>query len=478
MQPKTSISIQSRALGIQAPSASALLAMVGPCTLGTDNQPAVFGSIRALREGLGDGPLVEAASHALELYGNPVVCVKTATSTAGTTGTLEQTGDGTSVATVASGAAPIDDLDLFLLVTVGGTIGTAGIKVQTSLDGGRTMSAETALGTDTSYEFVEAGVTIAFAAGTLLAGDTVAVSTKAPKWNSTELAAALDGLRSSTANWQIANIIGPVTASDVTAIEQKFVAMAAGGKFRMYAANTRVPNVGESPSTYISAMTTSFASTNVVYGDLEAGAGLMVSSISARVYLRPINFGVPAFYNSLAPHLDAAAIVNGTVPIILYDDNGNPIDRCHDETQNPGLDDGMFTTLRTWSSYQGIYINNARIHSDSSSDFQYVHLRRVMNIGAAALQRFFDFRLSVGVLTNPNGTVAEQDLKEMEVGATNAMATQLLAEPSASAVQCVLSRDDNLLVTQTIHATARIRPLGYPKFIEVDLAFQTPQPSV
>jgi hypothetical protein len=96
-----------------------------------------------------------------------------------------------------------------------------------------------------------------------------------------------------------------------------------------------------------------------------------------------------------------------------------------------------------------------------------------MNIGAAVLQQYFDFRLSVGVATDTKtGKILEEDAKEMETGAVNALAAALMAKPKASGVACVVSRDDNLIQTETLHVTGRIQPMGYPKAIDIDLAFQ------
>jgi hypothetical protein len=132
-----------------------------------------------------------------------------------------------------------------------------------------------------------------------------------------------------------------------------------------------------------------------------------------------------------------------------------------------------FTVARSWNAYQGTYVNNPRMFSATGSDFKYCQHRRIMNIGAAVLQQYFDFRLSVGVATDTKtGKILEEDAKEMETGAVNALSAALMAKPKASGVACVVSRDDLIIQTETLHVTGRIQPFGYPKAIDIDLAFQ------
>ncbi len=47
-------------------------------------------------------------------------------------------------------------------------------------------------------------------------------------------------------------------------------------------------------------------------------------------------------------------------------------------------------------------------------------------------------------------------------------------KPKASAAEFVLSRTDNLLSTSTLTYQERIVPLGYPKTITGDIAFNNP----
>jgi hypothetical protein len=477
MQPRTLITIQSNALGILPPQFGSLVAMAGVCSGGTINVPQSFGTVKSLRDTLIDGPLVEAAAHAIERYGNPVLCVPVASSTPAAVGSIVKTGTGTSIVTADPASAAVDDFEVFAAFDGGptgtGTVGTAGITLRWSLDGGRNMSAPTALGIATSFEIPGSGVTLAFAAGTLVTGDTVSTTTTAAKWDMTTLTPALAALGASTVPWDILALVGAILPTIATALDSAFEGIAARGKFRMWAASVAVPDVGQSDGAYQTALAAAWGSIAVNYGSISAGACLVPSAVSGRTYLRPFAWVFVPYLARLSEELDAAALRNGPLPCTIYDENGNLLPRCHDESITPGLDDQRFTVARSWNAYQGTYVNNPRIFSANGSDFKYCQHRRIMNIGAAVLQQYFDFRLSVGVATDTKtGKILEEDAKEMETGAVNALAAALMAKPKASGVACVVSRADNLIQTETLHVTGRIQPFGYPKAIDIDLAFQ------
>jgi hypothetical protein len=473
MQPKTLITIQSNALGILPPQFGSLLAVVGCSTGGPLNLPQSFGTVKSLQEVLVDGPMVEGAAHAIERYGNPVLCVRVNASVPGAVWAIELHGTGTSVVTSTVTAGPADDYEIFVAVDLGGTVGTAGIIIRWSLDGGRTMSAPTDLGTSMVFALPGSGVTLDFAAGTLVTGDTITANTTAAKWNATDLNDGLTALAASVVPWDILSVFGPLDPADVTALGAKFEGYAARGKFRMWTASVRIPDVGESDGDYQTSLSTAWASEAMNYGSLAAGACVVPSAINGRAYMRPWNWVFAPFLAALSEELDAAALRNGPLPCTIYDENGNLLPRCHDESIYPGLDDQRFTVARSWNAYQGTYVNNPRIFSANGSDFKYCQHRRIMNIGATVLQQYFDFRLSVGVATDTKtGKILEEDAKEMENGAVNALAAALMAKPKASGVACVVSRSDNLIQTETLHVTGRIQPFGYPKAIDIDLAFQ------
>ncbi len=406
-----------------------------------------------------------------------MVLVRTGESTAGIPGTLVTSGvTGTSVVTLDA-AAPWDDYEAYFVVRTGGTIGTAGIIFQWSLDGGRTLSPLTALGTGNTFTFpLSGGLELHFAAGTLVAGDKVTTRTTAPQWNGTELGTALDALGASSVQWGLLLVTGIVDSTFLSSIDGKIAGFAAPspGKFRAFLCNTRMPNIAESEATYLSSLSTAFASSATKFGDVCAGACKLISSVSGRNYRRPVAFAVAAREASVDEEVDTADVNLGPLlAAAIRDVNGNPDE--HDESAHPGLDDARFTVLRTWDGFQGVYVNRPRLMSPDGSDFQLLAHRRVFNLGAEAIRAFLIRRLNKEVqVDKKTGFILESEALEIEAGARAAMRAVLLAKPKASDVQFVLSRVDNLLSTKTLNYQARIVPLAYPEFITGDLGFFNP----
>lgn len=476
-QPKVTITELDGQLGVLPPSSGRLMAVVGvsSSTALAEDTPATYGSVPALVAALGYGPLTEAAARHIELTGNPVVVVRTGVTTDGAAGAVDDSGvDGTSAITVDAAVKPYDDYEVYFLVVTGGTRGTDGITFRYSLDGGRNMSALVSLGTATSYTIPNAGVKVDFAAGTLVAGDYWSFTTTAPLYSAAELGTALDALRLSAHAVEIVQIAGLVNGTTFDTLSTKLTSSYAAGKYITAVANCRMPNEGESEATYLSAMTTIFASKSDTRIALCAGACRVISSVSGRNYRRPVSFAVASREASFAEHVNMADVNLGPLPgVSVVAASGNP--EQHDESTSPGLDDARFYVLRTIVGYAGVYVNRPRIFSAEGSDFRLVPHRRVLNLAHAALAAYFVRRLNKPVRVNATtGFILEEEALEIEAGARSVMRAALLAAPKASAIEFALSRTDNLLSTQTMTGQARVIPLAYPEFINLSLGFKNP----
>lgn len=476
-QPTVTITELDGAIGVLPASEGALFGVVGVSSKGPVNTPSTYARIPSLVADYGEGPGVEAAAHYIEKYGRPVVFVRTAAATtAGEAGTVNTDGvEGTSVVTADdTTTAPYDDYEVVFLVVLGGTIGTGPITFRYSLDGGRTMSPLISLGTANTYTIPNSGVTLDFAAGTLVAGDRATFRTSAPKWTTTEVGAAIDALKNSLVHWEIVHVVGDLAGADFDVIDPKFPAMRLAGKFKAWVGNFRMPNLAESEATYLAAFGTAFNSKASVYGEICAGAAWIISSVSGRQYRRPVSFAVAALEAASSHETNIADVNLGSLPgVSLYDDAG--INVHHDESLNPGLDDLRATVLRTHEGLQGVYVNRPRILSAEGSDFQLMPHRRVINLAEAALRAYFIRRLNKEIrVSRATGFILEEEAQAIETRARAVLRAALLAKPKASAIQFALSRTDNLLSTKTLNGDGRVVPLAYPEFINIAVGFLNP----
>lgn len=388
-------------------------------------------------------------------------------------------GDGSSVPTIDAATHPDDDYQAHLRFISGGTVGTSGITFVWSLDGGRTESPVTALGTATSFIFPgSGGVKVDFAAGTIVAGATIAFDCVAPQWNNTELAAALSKLKDTTQDWELCEIVGPISTTAHDVIEGKFVEMQAAGKDRAWIGHVRNPVSGELAANYATAIGDAWAPKATILGSVTAGATKTPSGVSGRTYRRPLAFDYAPLLAVVSEEIDVS---NPTAPyalaVSIRDVNGNPDE--WDESLNPGLGD-RFVTARTHTTVQGVFINNPRILCPDGSDFEFIQHRRVMNLARFALRSFAVRRLSKPIyVSKKTGFILEEEAVEFETGASTAMRTMLGIPVAgqggkASEASFKLSRTDNVLSNKTLTGNGKVIPLAYPKLIDLGISFANP----
>lgn len=159
------------AVGAAAAGSSAdLIALICPCATSYDATARRFANASALYAQHGYCEAVEYAA----FHRRPVLMIGIPIATAGAIGREDTSNNtGTSVTTVAAGGdGVLCEHDGILKCSTGGTIGSDQIILSLSLDGG-TSYKTVRLGTASSYTIPYVGVTISFAAGTLVAGDTL-----------------------------------------------------------------------------------------------------------------------------------------------------------------------------------------------------------------------------------------------------------------------------------------------------------------
>jgi hypothetical protein len=176
------------------------ICVVSPCATSDDLVPRLFGSAQALYEQHGYCEGVEYGALHLAQTGKSILFVGVPIGTPGSVSRITSAGNsGSSVVSVAAGADGIlAEHDGVLQCVAGGTIGTDQIRLQLSLDGGRTFTP-IRLGVASSYVLPYVNATVSFGAGTLVAGDTIHEwHGSAPKWDSGDLADVFDNLAEQT----------------------------------------------------------------------------------------------------------------------------------------------------------------------------------------------------------------------------------------------------------------------------------------
>jgi hypothetical protein len=166
--------------------------VIAACALNPDITPRVYTSHLALLEQHGYNPAADYVAIHLEEAKKPIIFVGLPIATAGVVGRVNTSGNsGTSAVSVTAGVdGTLEETDGVATVIKGGVIGVDQIMLGLSLDGGRTIK-KVRLGTNNAYTIPYVGAALAFGAGTLVAGDTIATwHTTAPRWDQAGLQAA------------------------------------------------------------------------------------------------------------------------------------------------------------------------------------------------------------------------------------------------------------------------------------------------
>lgn len=465
-----------------APSSSlGVLAIIAGAQQGTFNQAAGFNRSDLAVQQFGAGPLAEYGAYNISVANKPFVAVRANTSISATYTAITAHVTGSSVPT-AGGTSPLEHYAPVINILNGGTIGTAGITYQYSLDGGSSFSGVQALGTSNVLTIPNSGVSFNLSSGTLIAGDNWSCFTERPLSNNTDLPAALEALRVTTLPWEGVLIDSAVDTGTVGLVDTWLSGLEGAGQFKFGLLNLRFkqePEPGtESEAAYATAMQAIVSSSASIRICVGADGGHCPSSITGLNLKRPTSLALAARAMLIPIGEDPAYVARGNLPGFVIDTgNGNPFD--HDENLYPTLDGLRLVTLRSFSAGgpEGVYITNANSIQPSGDDFLYLQMIRVMNAACTVAWAQLTRQLSRGVNKNPKAdpvtgavTMLESDRSAIEALVNGPM--QQAIKGQVSAAKFSLSATDDLSVEPTfVHGTVSIVKKAYIKGYLVSAQF-------
>lgn len=466
--PGVYVNIRDGGLGVLPLPAENVHAKIGVASAGPVNQVVSVANLDDLQNTFGVGPLVEAAAIALALAGGPVYLVRVNASVAGTASAVTATRVGSSSGTVSVSGSPNDAYEVIVEITRTGSVAGNDAAFRYSLDGGDTWSAEKAL--VASYALENTGLTLTFTdgAGTVKfeKGDRFAFATTAPGYTLTDLNNALSALLADPREWGFVHVVGAASATVFAAVDTKMNEAQTAQRYAFAVLEARDMASGETESAWMNALLTEYGSSASTRVAVVAGHAEVMSPITGRIHRRSLAWPYTGRLSAIPISEDPARVARGPVPgiVSLY----------HDEARNTGLDPAGFTTFRTFTGLTGYYVTNGRMKAPGGSDFDLVQNRRVMDaacrIAVNAARRF----LNEAVRVDGAGLIDERDAQRIEGYVKGQLEAILVAQGHASAVDVVLDRATNVLSTRSATLTVRVRPLGYLKWIEVQVGFENP----
>lgn len=397
-----------------------------------------------------------------------------------------QLGTGTSEVTVTGN--PYDAYLVKFLVTVGGTIGTTGIRFKLSLDAGRTYGPELALGTATSYAITGTGLTLAFGAGTLVAADTATFGCIEPLASVTNVQAALNALEASpysTSGWGSLRICGPRSGADASSIQgylDTLVALKTWPSAIIEVRDNALPPAYGGTST---------AETDAVWA---AAIALDTSAVSAkRIAHVAGNYNMNSMYPvaaagtprmrrngayalacravTIQPQTHHGRVSDGSLAQIIVDPTNDPGDgfNYHDEHNAPSLDVARFVSFRRRKGKGGFFVVQPRLMAPGGSIFakpQGLPLRNVMDIGCSLLNQLHDDNINSDIRLNTNGTIDEIAAQGIEIVVRRGLTTGMFDKNMISGFAYTINRATNVRTTDTVAWACTFFARGY--ILEID----------
>jgi hypothetical protein len=452
--------------------------LLGTSEKGTLNVVQSLSSPAAVVDALGEGPLSELAASLLDIAGGPVYACRVAGTVAGTTGAVTKTAQSTSTGTVAAAGAAYRRYDVVLEITKTGTVGVGEFRY--SLDNGRSFTDVLTLPSGGTYVVPRTNVTLTFTpgAGALFfeKGDRFTFTTTAPHYSATELAAAIDALRTylaQTPGFVLDAIVlaglnqtGAASATLFGALSVQLLSLESIYRYVGAIMDGGSGDTRANVKTALSAV--SDARIMVVYGECEMASSKPFSGhATPRV---PLLNAIAARCARLLPSTDPARFADGPLPGVLS--------VTHDEFVTEDLDAAKIATARTFPGTPGFFVANARLKSPIGSDFLYWQHRRVMDLAArltVAAQQVF---VNAEFRTTQTGALEETEALRVEQTVKPQLDQALMQPKNASGRRGYVSefgytvdRLVNVLSTQTARTSVSVRPLFYAKRLTTEIGF-------
>jgi hypothetical protein len=492
--PSASIAKLDYQTGTVGPSPVGVLAIIAGAPAGALNTPATYARDDLVNQSFGPGKLVEYSSYVLATGGNPVIALRPTTSVAAAYTAVDSTGSPTGTSVITAGAtAPADNYDVIITWVTGGTIGAAGITYTFSLDGGLKNFPVQALATGaapitlTLPNFTSGGspgVSFSCAAGTVVAGEFIRCLVKAAQPNDTDISTALTALGNSMAPWEGVLIDEDIASTTPGVVDTFLSAQEKLGKFRFALMNTRMKgqlHVGtgtaETEAAYTTAMTTLVATAAPSIREVIGSDGASCpSTITGLTLPRPTSMFIGGRAMLIPVGEDPAYIARGPLNgATIVDVNANPA--YHNEELFPNLDQLQLAGLRSVQGQKGVYVNNARVFSTTTSDFQFLQHIRTMNRACEIAFALLTTQLSRGVGKKPKDPttglvyILESDAQIIEDLINSQVNAQLFGQVAGS--KFTLSRTDDLSSQQgaTVTGFMKLVALAYVKKFQVFAAF-------
>lgn len=454
--PRIDVEFQDYQLGMVPAVAEAHakigVAQTGPLT------PQRFTRGTQVLDAYQGGPLAGALTVAL-LQAQPVIGVRVATTTQGTTSEVTRTGTGT--ATLSVTGTPNDAHRVLVTVTRTGTLADSKAAVVITVNGQE--GGERAVPTTGTLDIPGTGLSITFAGGDLKAGDTHTFTTTAPAATVADIAAALEALLSTRPDIRFIHVLGSCTPTLLAAVDAILTERETRNFYVHALLEARPMNDGEAPSDYLAAIETQFQGVTAMRCAIALDGGMIYNPLTRTLERRNSAWKLSA---------QRAGRDIGEAP---YRVRTGP----HVATSTLAFDanlvgtTGRFAALRTLDGRDGVYTAAWPMLAPQGSDYDTVQRREVIDraaqIGYIAAMDYLGDDVPVDTTT---GKILETAAAAFDTYVEGRVRAGIGA--NASGIRVRLDREENILSTEYVEFDLSVIPLGYLKAITVRVGFLNP----
>jgi hypothetical protein len=491
--------IDNGGAAIVVPSQSLQL-VIACSSAGTVGQITATKSPITLGSTFGWGPLPESSGLAA-LGGATILAIRATSATAGAATSVTHTGSGTSIVTLSG--TPYDTYYVQVNVVLGGTIGTGPITLAISLDAGRTFSPNISLGTANIYAIPGTNITLNFAAGTTITGDTYAFSTTEPLWNTAGILAALTAFAQSpygqigVGSIHIAggSTVGGTPGADATTIGGYLEGSVVGATATLPFFNDAIVNArdahpptawggaGETEATWMTAIESDYSAVSQKRITCCAGFFNMPSALVNPLgfiprFRRPLSYAIAQRATQIQAQRSWGRVKDGPLAPIVVSPTTDPNDGFiyhNDANFAPaGLGDFRFTTSTLRSGSNAIYARSAATMALTGSQYSQRPYMAVANVASEIIQQTGQQVVNDNVRLLPSGAIDPRDAQKIQASILGAINANMTSAQMITSATCVVDQTNNVQSTGQVNVTVTLVARGLVLTVNATLQYSNP----
>ena len=462
--PDLYFDIKDGGLGMQPADIAGTFACMGTASKGTDNKIVPLTSAKDAVKEFGQGPLVDALVDAFSQGARRILAMKLPSAEQGSIGTITADSNNQGDGGLGASGNPVNDFDVVVQITKDGGLGEAQFKVSLHGKNGLADAKSVVIPTNGSYSLQEGGdnvgITLEFDAsnGSFKAGDNWSFKTTAPQWSTAGLQTGLDKLIESAYSFEYVLVAGASTVTDWSAANTK-AEDAASTHYRFFHVIMESSRPEGDVDTWVNSLVSDAASADYKRVSVVAGFARILDMRLGIEIVRNVG-GIYAGRLAVIPvQRSAGRVADGPLKNVI--DLPEGWTSAHIQS----LDMAHYVTVRRFEGKPGLYITNARMMTDDTSDYKYAELRRVMDKACRVVR-------SAG-LDSEHDEASLEGIQGLKADCQYPLDLMKAAKEVLDAKVEIPPAQD-IFGTGIIQVNVRIVPVPIMRWIEVVIGFENP----